>query len=193
MLQNNYINTFIQTLESTKIQKKDGSYHETYTEGIQMLFDVFLEHKRFCSNLFFVGNGGSAAIASHMAADFMKNGKLNAYNLYDNALTTCIGNDYGYEYIFSKPMDFLVKKDDLVVAISSSGNSQNIINAIQTAKAKNAKVITFTGFSPDNKARQLGDINVYTPCSKYGIVESAHNLILQQIVDMILESEGASI
>ncbi len=57
MLQNNYINTFIQTLESTKIQKKDGSYHETYTEGIQMLFDVFLEHKRFCSNLFFVGNG----------------------------------------------------------------------------------------------------------------------------------------
>lgn len=140
-----------------------------------------------------MGNGGSSAIASHMTADFMKNGGMNTYSLYDNAVTTCMGNDYGYEYIFSRPMEFLVKRDDLVVAISSSGNSRNILNAVETAVRKGAEVITFTGFEPDNKAKQMGNINVYVPSRKYGIVESIHNLILQQIVDMIMERDGVKL
>lgn len=123
----------------------------------------------------------------------MKNGGMNTYSLYDSAVTTMIGNDYGYEYIFSKPMGFLLKEDDLVVAISSSGNSKNIVNAVDEAKRKNAKVITFTGFEENNAAKQLGDVNVYVPCRKYGIVESLHNLILQQIVDMIMERDGIGI
>ena len=90
-------------------------------------------------------------------------------------------------------MEFLVKKGDLLVAISSSGNSPNIINAIETAKAKGAEVITFTGFLPDNRAKQEGDLNIYVPCEKYGIVESIHNLILQQIVDTIMERDGVKI
>jgi D-sedoheptulose 7-phosphate isomerase len=140
-----------------------------------------------------VGNGGSSAIASHMTADFMKNGGMNTYSLYDNAVTTCMGNDYGYEYIFSRPMEFLVHENDLVVAISSSGNSKNIVNAIETAKRQKASVVTFTGFKPDNLSKQLGDINVYVPSVKYGIVESIHNLILQQIVDMIMERDGVKL
>jgi D-sedoheptulose 7-phosphate isomerase len=128
-----------------------------------------------------------------MTADFMKNGGMNTYSLYDNAVTTCMGNDYGYEYIFSRPMEFLVHKNDLVVAISSSGNSKNIINAIETAKSRNADVITFTGFKSDNRAKQLGDVNVYVPSEKYGIVESIHNLILQQLVDMIMERDGVKL
>ena len=76
------------------------------------------------------------------------------------------------------------------MAVSSSGNSRNIINAINVTKEKKASVITFTGFLPDNKARQLGDINVYVPCEKYGIVESIHNLMLQQVVDVIMERDG---
>jgi D-sedoheptulose 7-phosphate isomerase len=80
-----------------------------------------------------------------------------------------------------------------VVAISSSGNSKNIVNAIETAKSRNANVITFTGFKPDNKAKQLGDVNVYVPSEKYGIVESIHNLILQQLVDMIRERDGVKL
>ena len=90
-------------------------------------------------------------------------------------------------------MEFLVREGDLVVAISSSGDSHNIINAIETAKMKKATVITFTGFKSDNKARQMGDINVYVPCEMYGIVESVHNLILQQIVDLIMERDGVKI
>jgi len=64
---------------------------------------------------FFVGNGGSAAIASHMTADFMKNGGMNTYSLYDSCVTTCMGNDYGYKSIFSRPMEFLVREKDLIV------------------------------------------------------------------------------
>ena len=161
-----------------------------YDEGINRLVDIFSGHKERKSQLFFIGNGGSSAIASHMTADFMKNGGMNTYSLYDNAVTTCMGNDYGYEYIFSRPIEFLVREGDLLVAISSSGNSQNIINAIDTACVRGASIITFTGFEPDNKVKQMGEINVYVPCRKYGIVESIHNLILQHIVDVIMERDG---
>lgn len=187
---NLYINELIEKLEATETWSGNDRLCEDYNEAVQLLLDTFSKHKENKTQLFFIGNGGSAAIASHMTADFMKNGGMNTYSLYDQAVTTCMGNDYGYEYIFSRPLEFLVREDDLVVAISSSGNSKNIINAIETAKRKQAEVITFTGFKSDNKAKQMGDINVYVPCEKYGIVESIHNLILQQIVDLIMERDG---
>lgn len=191
-MKSTYIKDLINKLETTEIWQKERKCMD-YDEGMQVLLDRFTEHKTKLSQVFFIGNGGSSAIASHMTADFMKNGGMNTYNLYDNAVTTCMGNDYGYEYIFSRPMDFLVKENDLVVAISSSGNSRNILNAIETASKKRAEVITFTGFSAENKAKQMGEINVYVPAAKYGIVESIHNLILQQIVDMIMERDGVSL
>lgn len=190
-----YIKELIAALENTEIwygTAKSGKC-ESYDEGIKLLVSTFTRHKREQAQLFFIGNGGSSAIASHMTADFMKNGGMNTYSLYDNAVTTCMGNDYGYEFIFSKPMEFLVRESDLVVAISSSGNSANIINAIKVAKGRGAAVITFTGFRADNTAKAMGDINIYVPCEKYGIVESVHNLILQQIVDLIMERDGVKI
>ncbi|MDE7183125.1 MAG: phosphoheptose isomerase, partial [Lachnospiraceae bacterium] len=78
----------------------------------------------------------------------------------------------------------------LVLAISSSGNSSNLTTATETARLKGAAVITFTGFEPNNKAKQMGDVNVYVPCKKYGIVESIHNMMLQQVVDLIMERDG---
>ena len=192
-MSNLYINELISKLENTEIWRGIEYKYKDYNKGIQILLDLFTEHKRKGSQVFFVGNGGSAAIASHMTADFMKNGGMNTYSLYDTAVTTCMGNDYGYENIFSKPMKFLMKPNDLLIAISSSGNSVNIINAIITAKEKGADVVTLTGFKENNKAKQLGDINVYVPCKKYGIVESIHTIILQQIVDLILERDGVGI
>ncbi len=192
-MDNRYIKELIEKIEQTEIWIGIAEKCVDYDSGIKLLVDTFTKHKEKQSQLFFIGNGGSSAIASHMTADFMKNGGMNTYSLYDNAVTTCMGNDYGYEYIFSRPMDFLVREGDLVVAISSSGNSQNIINAIETAHKKNAAVITLTGFQSNNKAKQTGDINVYVPCEKYGIVESIHNLILQQIVDLIMERDGVKL
>lgn len=191
-MDNQYIKELTEKIEASKILYGNDPQTacSSYDEGIRLLADTFTKYKTSKAQLFFIGNGGSSAIASHMTADFMKNGGMNTYSLYDNAVTTCMGNDYGYEYIFSRPLEFLVRKGDLLVAISSSGNSPNIINAIEVAKEKGAFVITFTGFKPDNRAKQLGDINVYIPCEKYGIVESIHNLILQQAVDMIMERDG---
>lgn len=188
-MKDQYINELMHTLEDTRIYI-DGGEAFDYETGMKVLVECFTKHKKADTQIFFIGNGGSSAIASHMTADFMKNGGMKTYSLYDNAVTTCMGNDYGYESVFSRPLEFLGQENDLLVAVSSSGNSQNIVNAINTANAKNMETITFTGFQNDNRSKQLGTINVYVPSEKYGIVESIHNLMLQQIVDLIMERDG---
>ena len=139
--------------------------------------------------LYFIGNGGSAGIAMHMTADFLKNGRMRTVSMYNPATLTCLGNDFGYEYVFSKQLELLAQSEDLLVAISSSGNSPNILRGIEMAKEKGCKVITLTGFREDNKARHMGDFNVYVPSMEYGIVESVHNIILQQVVDILMDED----
>lgn len=160
-----------------------------WNEGFGTIVSLFLSKKNEGKKVFFIGNGGSAAIASHMTADFMKNGGIHTISLFDNALTTCMGNDYGYEYVYSKPLEFLISQGDVLVAISSSGNSKNIINAIYTARDKGAIVVTLTGFKNDNIIKGLGDYNIYVPVEHYGMVETIHGMYLQQIVDAIKEKE----
>lgn len=192
-MDNPYIMELMEALERTEIWRGSAEKYPGYGEGVEALIERFTAHKKSGSRIFFMGNGGSAAIASHMTADFMKNGGMNTCSLYDHSVTTCMGNDYGYEFIFAKPLELLLKPGDLAVAISSSGNSANIVRAIRVAKRKEAFVITFTGFQGDNRARRMGDVNVHVPSGKYGIVESIHNLMLQQIVDEIKERDGAGI
>lgn len=187
-----YINELLQTMEHTKIYLKED-IELGYKEGMEKLVDRFTSHRSDKTKIFFIGNGGSSAIASHMTADFMKNGGMRTYSLYDNAVMTCMGNDHGYEHVFSKPLDLLGQENDLLVAISSSGNSSNIVNAINVADAKGMETITFTGFRKDNRSRRSGTVNVYVPSERYGIVESIHNLMLQQIVDLIMERDGISL
>lgn len=138
--------------------------------------------------LFFIGNGGSAAIAIHMTADFMKNGGCKTVSMYDPAILTCLGNDYGYEHIFSKQLERIVKKNDLLIAISSSGNSPNIINAIDAVHKNGAQAVSLTGFGKDNICWKKADYSVYIPSDEYGTVESVHNMILQEVVDRIKNS-----
>ena len=143
--------------------------------------------------LFFVGNGGSAGIAVHMTADFLKNGRMRAVDLYGAATLTCLGNDYGYEYVFSKQLELLADQGDVLVAVSSSGNSPNILRAAETVRAAGGKIITFTGFQADNLLRAMGDRNLYVPSMEYGIVESIHNQILQQVVDEIMALDAQEV
>lgn len=185
-----YVQKLIHNLENTVVYSENESNKYTYEEGMDKLLQLFIEIKEKGKQVFFVGNGGSSAIASHMTADFMKNGGMKTYSLYDNSVTTCMGNDYGYEYIFSRPLEFLGNEGDLLVAISSSGNSQNIVNAIKVAQDKKMNIVTFSGFKSDNRIHRMGKYNLYVPIEHYGIVESIHNLILQQIVDVILERDG---
>ncbi len=182
-----YFQKLIQCVQDIVITCADYCKAASYEEGIELLVQEFLKTKSCDGKVFFIGNGGSAAIAIHMTADFMKNGGMRAYSLYDSSVMTCMGNDYGYAEVFSRQLEALMNENDLLVAISSSGNSLNIVNAINTAKKKNGKVITLSGFKTDNRIRQMGDYNVYVGIEHYGIVESVHNLLLQQVVDMILE------
>lgn len=135
----------------------------------------------------FIGNGGSAGIASHMAADFFKAGGFNARCFNDPALLTCLSNDVGYDSVFSIPLARVAKAGDVLFAISSSGKSDNILKAVGVAREKGANVITLSGFEPSNPLRKLGVLNFYVPSRRYGTVEVAHHAILHAILDRITE------
>ena len=109
------------------------------------------------NKIIFIGNGGSAGIASHLAIDFSKNGGLRALAFNDPSALTCLGNDLGYENVFAKQLEFHARPGDLLIAISSSGTSPNILGAVKAARARDCKVVTFSGFTEDNDLRRTGD------------------------------------
>lgn len=122
-------------------------------------------------------------ICSHMYEDYAKIGKFKTYIFSDPALITCFSNDYGYENAMAEWLKIYFNKNDLLIAVSSSGNSMNIVNAANTAKGLGANIITLTGFKPDNKLRKLGNVNFYLPIENYGIVECFHQVILHALLD----------
>jgi len=134
------------------------------------------------AQLFFIGNGGSAAIASHMAIDFMNKGRFDARCLNDPAALTCLANDYGYKTVFEMQLGRSLKPNDVLVAISSSGQSENILAAAKSAKMV-TDVVTLTGFRFDNPLRQIGTHNFWVPSNNYGIVETAHLGILHALLE----------
>jgi len=155
---------------------------ETITKVIELMRNGSVNGNK----IIFVGNGGSASIASHMAIDYSKNGRLPAVSFNDGAALTCIGNDLGYENVFSEQIKLHAKQDDLLIAISSSGASQNILNALMQARAVGCNIITMSGFSEENPLRQLGDINWYVPSSEYGFVEITHLTLCHAILDNLM-------
>ncbi len=137
--------------------------------------------------IMFVGNGGSAAIASHMATDYSKNGGLRAWAMNDASMLTCLANDYGYEHVFSKQIEFHGRPGDMLVAISSSGRSANILGAAKAARKLGCTVLTLSGFKPDNPLRKAGDMNVYLDSAAYGFVEVGHLALCHAILDYSME------
>lgn len=136
------------------------------------------------NSIFFIGNGGSAAIASHLANDFSNVGGFRARALNDPAALTSLANDKGYESVFSTQLETQAKAGDLLIAISSSGASENILRAVRTARGLGCDVVTFSGFSHANPLRYQGDLNFYVPASHYGIVEITHLALLHAVLDI---------
>jgi D-sedoheptulose 7-phosphate isomerase len=135
------------------------------------------------NKVIFAGNGGSAAIASHMATDYSKNGGLRAWSMNDASMLTCLANDYGYDQVFAKQIEFHGRPGDLLVAISSSGKSANILAAVTAARKLGCSVLTMSGFAPDNPLRATGDMNLYLNSTSYGFVEIGHLALCHAIVD----------
>ena len=164
----------------------DSKNFSDYDEIISKLVEVFFYVKNVGGTVYFVGNGGSAAISMHMTTDFFKNGGMRTHSMHDPTVLTCLANDFGYENVFSKQLEMNADEGDMLVAISSSGESPNILQAINGSGIKGrCKIVTFSGFNPNNSLRKLGDLNLHVPSMQYGIVESIHNMILQDVVDSL--------
>ena len=147
--------------------------------------NILIAAKKKNSRVFIFGNGGSAAIASHVAVDLTKNIKIKAMNFNEASLITCFSNDYGYENWVQKALSFYADKGDLLICISSSGESKNIINGAKFAKKVGCKVITLTGFDKQNKVRKIGHINLWLNSKNYNLIEMTHHTWLLSIVDFI--------
>lgn len=135
------------------------------------------------NSVYVIGNGGSASVASHTVNDFVNVAKLRAYTLHDSSLLTCMANDYGYENAYARILSEVGNAGDVLIAISSSGNSKNIRNASAQAAARGMSVVTLSGFAPDNPLRVLGDVNVWLDSRNYGQVEIGHQFVLHNLAD----------
>ena len=163
-------------------------------DAIQKIIDVFLEAERNNKHIFFIGNGGSAAISTHFACDLGKGTKNHTNRVRTSALAdnlstfTAYANDNGYEHVFSKQLENCLNKGDIVVSISSSGNSQNLINAVTYAKTIGAKTVSFLGFD-GGKLKEISDVSlvVKTEKGEYGPVESIHGLLNHLITSYIYQ------
>lgn len=152
-------------------------------KALQIAHLLLKKVKESHKTVYVIGNGGSAGIASHFCVDLINGLNIRAMTLFDSNVMTCMSNDYGYEKVFSHPLQTLLQKEDLLVAISSSGRSNNILNATTVAKQKKAQVITLSGFDSTNSLREMGDLNFYLGSHDYGLVEMGHFFLLHTIID----------
>ncbi len=139
--------------------------------------------------LMIIGNGGSAAMAMHMLMDYANVAGVITVDFMNPALLTCMANDYGYENVFAKPIEIFANRGDVLFAISSSGQSKNILKACDAAMDAGCAVITFSGMRLDNPLRQKGSCNFYVPSTHYGFVELAHETLLNAILDLLVKGE----
>ena len=184
-----------------KINKNDKEFLKTYFDEFRKVFSDYsssldqlidLKNRIIKTNnnsgkVIIVGNGGSAAIASHFSVDLTKNAKVRSINFNESDLITCFANDYGFENWISMAIEFYAEKEDLVILISSSGKSQNMLNAADKAKELGiSNLITFSGFSNKNPLSQKGDINFWVNSEAYNFVENIHQIWLLSLVDLII-------
>ena len=179
----NYLQDFIELLKP----------NDDLVEGLIQVRNLLLEVNSKKKKVLIFGNGGSSAIASHFSVDLTKNTKHKCLNFNEAGLITCFANDYGFEHWTEKAIDFYGDEGDLLIVISSSGQSENMLNAVKAARNCNFQsVITLSGFSEDNPLKKLGDINLWVNNKSYNFVENVHQIWLLTIVDLIVGSREYS-
>lgn len=175
----------IRALMTPKITS--GRKEMDFLNGLEKIINFIIEQcVKNRAKMMFIGNGGSAAIASHQALDFSLNCGIKAMAFNDPCFLTCMANDFGYENVFSKQILPIAEEGDILAAISSSGKSQNILRGVQVAKEKGCRIITMSGFKPNNPLRKKGDINLYIDSESYRFVEACHYFYWDLILDMII-------
>ena len=148
--------------------------------------DIFLNTSKKKGKILIFGNGGSAAIASHVSVDLTKNAKIRTVNFNESDLITCFSNDYGYERWVEKAVDFYADRNDTLVLISSSGKSKNMINACKAAKRKKINVISLTGHSKNNPLSRITHLSLWIDSRAYNFIENTHQIWLLTVCDLII-------
>jgi len=152
-------------------------------EGAVRAVDMLANLRRNGGKAMVIGNGGSAAIATHVHNDLCKAVGVRALSLTDLPLFSALSNDCGYPSVYEYPMNLWADTDDLVIAISSSGRSENILRAVTAGARRGCHVITLSGFAADNPLRTSGILNFYVPSNTYGCVELAHGALAHYLTD----------
>ena len=160
-----------------------------FNTGVNHIIGIIQDLSYRGNKLMFVGNGASASISSHQAVDFSKRAGIRAMAFNDASLLTCLSNDFGYPDVFAKSITLHADPGDLLVAISSSGQSENILNAVDAARESNCQVVTLSGINSSNPLRSMGDMNFYVPSPFYGHIEIAHLTILHSMVDILIQQK----
>lgn len=151
------------------------------------IINIFKNIRENNGKIIIAGNGGSAAMASHVAVDLTKAADVRSVTFNESDLITCFGNDFGYENWISKAIDYYHYRNDAVILISSSGQSQNIINAAKRSIELDLPLVTLSGFASDNPLRNVGNINLWVNSNSYNIVEMTHHTWLVSLIDAFIE------
>jgi len=171
-------------LAKLEVTGDSGQIYEQ-DKGFSMLAKWVEELRKRRNTLYFIGNGASASMASHYSADMAKNGHIHTQVFSDLSLITAISNDIGYEEVFSIPLARRASTGDMLVAISSSGASKNILRAVETARKMGLKIVTLSALEVTNPLRKKGHLNFYIPAYTYGHAETGHAAILHHLMDMV--------
>ena len=169
-MEDNFLNSVSSKLEEININK------------IRLATKIILKKKKN-NKIILAGNGASATISSHVAVDFTKSVGIRAVNFNEAGLLTCFSNDYGYENWLKKALEFYSIPNDILILISSSGNSKNIIKSALVAKKLKLNLITLSGFSKKNKLHNKETVNFHVDSKNYNVIESTHLIILLQIIE----------
>ena len=186
--------------------KRDAKFLDKYFDDFKKLINfnsdeikkklinlkkIFITTKKNRKKILIFGNGGSAAIASHFSVDLTKNAKIRCTNYNEPDLITCFSNDFGYERWVEMAIKYYGNKVDVLIVISSSGKSKNMINAcIAARKKKFSKIITLTGHLVNNPVKKLGDINLWVNSKAYNYVENIHQFWLLSLVDLVIGNKN---
>jgi D-sedoheptulose 7-phosphate isomerase len=176
------------------------TFKKVNVEELDKFIKLLLDTRETGNTVYFIGNGGSAAAASHFANDLAigtrsPNNPFRAFSLTDNnTIATAISNDFGYEYLFVKQLETCLNKNDVLVSISASGNSPNIIKATEYANTKGARTVGITGFD-GGELKKISELSVHVPSGKgeFGPVEDLHmifNHIIGSYLSMKVKDES---
>ena len=166
-----YQKLFFESRDDKSILELRDSINKTYLEK---------------GRLIFIGNGASASLSSHAATDFTKQAKIPSIAFNDHNLITAFSNDYGYENWVSKAIEFYSNPNDLLIFISVSGESKNLINGLNFAKKRNLKTASLTGSEINNPLKSNCDSSVWVNSKSYNIVEAIHTIYITAIIDLIV-------